>query len=237
SLRPLQVSTEAARVSAVAPCVGLCQLVGQISRFHVLDMPCPENTGVARYTPLALGGSRLELINDPGAALLKIVEKVPVGLQPRHSRQGWEPGRCRTRFPLLLQRRIWPDAGGDQGHHRPWDTPYCLLNLVPGLQIVWTHHVHLGFFFVGQTAFDNLLEGCPWHTTEVTPGHNDKVRVELHLGVHRRLELADHLLDGDAAAAWPRLRWEGLVLNVTSGDAGVNILLDCTVRIDRVAVA
>ena len=29
--------------------------------------------------------------------------------------------------------RIGPEAGGDQGHHRPWNTPYGLLNLVPGL--------------------------------------------------------------------------------------------------------
>src|SRR5205814_2080649 len=52
-----------------------------------------------------------------------------------------------------------------------------------------------------------------------------------------RLELTNHLLYGNAAAAWPRLRWEGLVLNVTAGNAGLNILLYCAVRIDRVAVA
>src|SRR5207249_10065402 len=104
------------------------------------------------------------------------------------------PGRRRPRRPLFLERRVWTDAAGNQGHHRPWDTPYGLLNLFPGLQIVWTHHVHLGLFFVGAAAFDNLCKSRPWDASEVTPGHDNKVGVEFHLGVHRRLELADHSL-------------------------------------------
>src|SRR5215471_18425768 len=100
-------------ISAMVPLLCPRQLAGDISVFHILDTTRPQDTGVARRTPFALGRSRQEIIDDPGPPLPKIVEKVPVGLQSRHSRQRWEPGGGGACCLLLLQGRIGPDTGGN----------------------------------------------------------------------------------------------------------------------------
>src|SRR4030095_14297262 len=102
-------SSISAMVSLLCP----LQLAGDISVFHILDTTRPQDTGIARRTPFALGSLRQEIIYDPGPSLPKIIEKVPVGLQSRHSRQRWEPGGGGVCCLLLLQGRIWPDTGGN----------------------------------------------------------------------------------------------------------------------------
>ena len=99
------------------------------------------------------------------------------------------------------------------------------------------YHVNVGLALVGEAAFHDILEGGSGNAGIVAAGYDDEVRVVLHFGVHGGPQLAHHLLDGNAAAAGAGLGRVGLVLQVSAGDTGADVLLHRFVNLDGVAVA
>jgi hypothetical protein len=86
-------------------------------------------------------------------------------------------------------------------------------------------------------AFDDLGKAGARHAAEIAPGHDHEVRVESRLGIHRRPQLSDHLLDRDAAAAGAGFRRKGLVFNMGATDARLNVFPHGVMRADGIAVA
>ena len=73
-----------------------------------------------------------ERIQGQCAALLKITQEIPVGLQACHGGQRREPGRGGPGILLRLQGGIWRQAGGNERDDGPGNEADRLLNFFPG---------------------------------------------------------------------------------------------------------
>src|SRR5947199_10319004 len=92
---------------------------------------------------------------------------------------------------------------------------------------------------VGDAPLDRLLEGAAFRANDVTSRADDEVGIENIARGDRRLELADCLIRGNAAASGPRAGFLGrlLVLDVHASGARTNELLDREMHVHGIPVA
>src|SRR6266511_4148716 len=134
---------------------------------------------------------------------------------------------------------MWLDHGMNQGQYGSWNAVAGLCDLLPGLQPLREDNVDASPLLIDEAALQGAFETPPFRPAEVTARADDKVRVQLHLGIHGGPQLADHLLDRDTAAAGhtARLLRGFLILEMDPRDAGLDELLHGPVDLDGIAIA